>query len=61
LRSGAESVIRKKIETVSYFRNYKKVKVSDQEFERRLRNKDLSKGGAQNVRIVKKERPRLPV
>ena len=31
---------------LSHFRNYEKAKVSDQEFERRLGNKELSKGGA---------------
>ncbi len=49
---------------LSHFRNYEKVKVSEQEFERRLRNKDLPKGGVPETSGLlrkKGQTPALPV
>ena len=48
----------------SHFRNYEKVKVSEQGFERRLRNKDLLKGGVPETSGLlrkKGQTPALPV
>jgi hypothetical protein len=42
----------------SHFRNHEKVKVSDQEFERRLGNNEFSKGGAPETSgLLRKKQP----